>query len=334
MKLLELERSRKEILKEYKKFKKIAFIIDFLVLSVLFYLFYNYIGYESLGEIPAFEKLFLVLFFAFILTFIYKKSINRKKIQLSKPFSQTFKKEYLKEYIKKQGYYYNMYENLDAVDIIRSRLFKPFTHQRGNDYISGIKNGVLFKFSDIILENKLNPYTDIEDHLMEITQSIVIFIQTILKFFKFKYNDGKVHKFTGILFIADFNKNINSKTFVMETKTPRVRNLQLIKMDNPKFNEKFKVYSDDIQNAMYLLSPSLMEKIYRLSQRFKKPINISFIGTKIYISIDTKVDNFEPNLEKNIEIYNPAREIKNDLNSLLEIVDILALDTSLWAKIK
>ncbi|MSN96245.1 DUF3137 domain-containing protein [Campylobacter sp. FMV-PI01] len=329
-----LEKLRKEIYKKFKIYIIISFCINFGFLSVIFFLFYKFIGYKNLSEIPMFFRLFLFLFFIIMFIFIHKRDIKNKKIKLSKPFRQKFKNEYLRNYIKNKGHYYNMYHNIDAVDMIRSGLFKPFTNQKGNDYISGMKNGVMFKFSDILLEDKLNLYENLKDFFDDLFHFFITFIQIILNFFKFKYDDKKIHNFTGLFFVADFNKNINSKTLVMQSGYPRFNDVSLIKMDSVEFNSKFRVYSDDIQNAMYLLSPSLMEKIYNLSKRFNNPINVSFIKTKIYISINVGRDSFEPDITKNIKINNPARKIISDLNSILDIVNALNLDNDLWKNLK
>lgn len=132
-------------------------------------------------------------------------------------------------------------------------------------------------------------------------------------------------------FRADFNKTITSKTFIMSNRKPK-SNIKLKKVltDNYEFNKNFKIYTDDIINAMYILSPALMESIIKIKNRFKVPLNLSFLETKIYITIDTDKDNFEPNLDENLITKNPAKKILNDLNAILQIVEILSLNKNIF----
>ena len=102
-------------------------------------------------------------------------------------------------------------------------------------------------------------------------------------------------------------------------------------MDDSEFNDKFKVYSSDAQNAMYILSPALMRRILHFERRVKFPINISFVGTKIYIFIQTNKDNFEPDINKSVFKYDPAKEIKEELSHMLSIVRILKLNRKIWS---
>lgn len=81
---------------------------------------------------------------------------------------------------------------------------------------------------------------------------------------------------------------------------------------------------------MYILSPALMESIIKIKNRFNVPLNLSFLETKIYITIDTNRDNFEPNLDENLITKNPAKKILNDLNTILQIVEILSLNKNIF----
>lgn len=71
-------------------------------------------------------------------------------------------------------------------------------------------------------------------------------------------------------------------------------------MDDNEFNSQFSVYSNNTQNAMYILSPAFMKWLLDLKKRPNFPISISFMGDKIYIFLDTGKDNFEPNIDQSI----------------------------------
>lgn len=55
-----------------------------------------------------------------------------------------------------------------------------------------------------------------------------------------------------------------------------------------------------------------MEQILELKKYYKSDINISLIGSKIYISIDTKVDNFEIDINKTLINDNHIKKILSE----------------------
>ena len=101
-------------------------------------------------------------------------------------------------------------------------------------------------------------------------------------------------------------------------------------MDDSEFNAKFSVYSNDMQNAMYILSPAFMKRLLDLKRRLNFPISVSFVGDKIYIFLDTGKDNFEPDIDKSVLHANPAFTIKRELSHFLSIVKTLNLNTKIW----
>ena len=76
-----------------------------------------------------------------------------------------------------------------------------------------------------------------------------------------------------------------------------------------------------------------MERVLNLQKIFNCEINISFIKTKIYIAINKGFDSFEADINKPIVKQSPAKVILDDLNALLDIVKVLALDKNLWANL-
>ncbi|WP_172197416.1 DUF3137 domain-containing protein [Campylobacter sp. RM16188] len=187
---------------------------------------------------------------------------------------------------------------------MQSRLFFSITEQFGNDLVSGEIDGVKFGFSDLNLIGKdsfFNPVT-MEQESVEV------------RFFK------------GLFFVASFNKKIESKTFVLSGGKPDEPSAKEIIVDNAEFNELFKVYTTDIQNAMYILTPALMESIVKLAKNMRVPIGISFVEDKIYIKINRGIDSFEPDIHQSIVSKNLDKRIAADLNSLFNIIRILKLN--------
>ena len=53
-------------------------------------------------------------------------------------------------------------------------------------------------------------------------------------------------------------------------------------MDNTEFNKLFEVFTNDPQNAMYILNFSLMEQLIKLQKMLKDPLSVSFVDNRIF----------------------------------------------------
>ena len=322
--LHELEMERRKAVSNFLALQIYAFLKVFFVLSFAFLIVL--VQFLDLTRLNFITKLFIIISFLIFLIYGFRREYLNLVDKRARVFRSLYREKYLLPYLKYKGINYKMNAYINATDIIRSGLFEPFSHQRGNDMITGEINGVSFSFSDLVLEDKKETDNEIDLRLWA--------IRFLINYFSYRYERDKTHLFTGILFIADFNKNIKSNTFIMSHHAPRdKKGLSLITLDNPKFNEKFKVFSDDIQNAFYLLTPAFMERVLHLQKIFNCEINISFVKTKIYIAINKGFDSFEADINKPIVKQSPAKVILDDLNALFGIVKVLALDKNLWANL-
>ncbi|MBP3206881.1 MAG: DUF3137 domain-containing protein [Campylobacter sp.] len=238
-----------------------------------------------------------VLFFMFVAMttayFVIMKHIKEEKIN---EYIKAFKGKYLKTYFEKLDYKYEFRGFFELNHILSSGFFRPNEVTGGKDTIYGKIDGVEFGLFDIDFHKKVSDYLTY-----------------------------------GVFFYAEFNKNINSTTFIKskDSKIKNIRNLQKIIMDNTEFNDIFDIYSNDIQNAMYIFSPAFMKRILELKKwHLDCPINMSFVGNKIYIFIDTGRDNFEPDINTNATI--TAKTIKVEFSHFLSIVKTLNLNTRIW----
>lgn len=320
--LLELEKKRQFLnnSSSTNSLLSFVFIILFLVLIVIFYGQY-FINLTYKDKI----FLFILIILAIKLLFSTSKELRRDK---SKDFNKEFKNYFLKPYLENKGFVYKPYYGVETVDLIRSRLFREFDYENGDDTVSGeiksIKNGngVKFYFGDIVLKN-----------LKQEKDSYSFLAETLIPAYRSRKRTDIIFK--GIFFKADFNKFIDSSTFIMSFGAPK-GNLKEIKVDNVLFNEKFKVFSDDIQNAFYILTPAFMERVLELYNHFKTDINISFLKGTIYIAIETGINSFEPDITKSLITQNPAKNIIKDIEKILKIVEILRINSennnSAWVR--
>ena len=245
--------------------------------------------------IPNFGYVLLTIFTILAMIMSFLLLVKFEKMDEIKKYKDLFKNRYLKDYLAKFGYEYQEKGSLDQIILKHSKLFNPSEISNINDKICGKIDKVEFVFCDLIIKKEL------KDAL-----------------------------YFGVFFYAEFNKNIKSQTFIKskDSKIKNTENLKKIVMDDTKFNRTFEVYSTDAINAMYILSPALMKRILSLKWHLNFPISISFVGSKIYIFIDTGKDNFEPNID--ISAIKLDRIIKTELSHFLSIVKTLNLNTRIW----
>lgn len=310
--ILKLEKLRKSIIAKYKIYRILAaFSGGILSFQCILPIFFD----SRKGIAFMYFLAFIGVFYIF-----YSIAFKNFKEKGNKEFRVKYKNMYIAPYVKKLGFKYDVWGFVNATDIITSRIFPSFSFQNGNDKISGDIDGVHFEFSDLILQDESTRNGENDE----------IFNWMLGRSDGYDYR-VKDTLFKGIFFVADFFKRINSHTLVVSNPSSAgTEGLNKINMDNTEFNREFFVFSDDLQNAMYILSPSLMEKILLLKKQMKSDIAISFIGTKIFIRVDREYDSFEPDVDKKVITNNLDKTIKKDLNAFLDIVKILGLNTKIW----
>ncbi|PQV65039.1 Protein of unknown function (DUF3137) [Abditibacterium utsteinense] len=159
--------------------------------------------------------------------------------------------------------------------------------------------------------------------------------------------------FRGLFVIADFNKNLNSTTYVLpEGVTGSLGNFgaglqslggklsgrgELVRLEDPEFEANFKVFSSDQTDARYVLSSSLMRRFLDLKTHFGCEISAAFIGQSLFLAIDTRQNWFEapplstPLVSASLDA-GALGEVIAQLQSAIGIVETLDLNTRIWSK--
>ena len=311
--VIDLEKQRKRLKKSRKLWKILSYLVAFVVFGpmlalALIIIFRNFPKLD-LGV----ESLFLLV--TSILAIIgmqdkfYEWIFERK----TERFVLRYKELYLKPYIESLGFSYKMGALFQEKEVRASEIFDGFDRFRADDLVCANVDGVDFMFCDIRLEKDIG------------TGIPFIFKNNYATFFE------------GPFFVANFNKKIRSDVFVFSNTTlppSELRHKLLggreIPIDNADFNQNFTIYANDAMTAMYVLTPALMEKILSLKQLVKSDISLSFKQNKIYIAIARGTDSFEPSLDQPILNARIAKDIKADLDAMLQIVKILRLNEKIW----
>ena len=168
--------------------------------------------------------------------------------------------------------------------------------------------------------------------------------QTMVQFSEIEaYNGSNAGMFyAGIFISASFNKSFKSKTVVFPEKIAnrahrfalkykgQMENPKIVKLEDPIFEKQFVVIGEDQVESRYLLSTSLMQRLFDYEKRFKGKVSFSFISNKLYISIPIMVNMFEPRI---FEPLNDKEFIKHNYDYfklLTDVVEELDLNTRIW----
>ena len=102
--------------------------------------------------------------------------------------------------------------------------------------------------------------------------------------------------------MLQFNKALKGTTIIRKDSGiignlfhEKLSNLKDIKLEDPKFNKIFQVYSDDEVEARYVLSVSFIERLKELSEAFgSKVVQCCFYQEKVVFVVPIKKNMFEP----------------------------------------
>lgn len=146
--------------------------------------------------------------------------------------------------------------------------------------------------------------------------------------------------FKGRWMIFDFNKNFKANIQVCQKGfgNSKISNwgskikYKKVMMEDQIFNKSFKVYAQDEHDAFYILTPSLMERIKKLSGTISGKILFCFIDNKLHIGIQNNKDSFEHGVFTKINEEKVTNEISQDIKLITNFVDELNLDNDLFRR--
>ena len=309
--IVKLEKLRRDAIKKTKIMKGLP-IISFFVSAAIAVIknrwFFGYIGeYGWVDPVTmgAFFHLIGGLIMAFILTgvifsfymmLIWQKAYNR--------FNFSFKNKYVLNIIRQMPDFselrYNAqggfsYEEMDRMNLIPkgNKVFYQST-----DELTGLLDGVRFCSSNVKTGTRGSSRRSMPDILFE--GQIIAFSS----FDERKLSDG---------FVQVFSKKALSQV------KPTTAALK-IHTENSVFNENFVVFAENEQNAFYILTPRVLEKITAFQEAMDGKVYLSFYRNIMYVTcsqfrnpfdvyIDIPIEKQCKNIEKDTGLLRNAREI-------------------------
>lgn len=154
-----------------------------------------------------------------------------------------------------------------------------------------------------------------------------------------RFQDGSIETyydefFRGLVFVADFHKHFHSSTRLVprKEKLARVRGQRPVTMEDPEFEEIFATVSTDQVDVRYVLSTGMVRRFVKLNRRFPG-MRALFAGEKLVLALPWNRDLFEPSLYQRARSSAQTNEFVQNIQSLLQVVDELNLNTRIWSKV-
>ncbi len=243
--------------------------------------------------------------------------------------------------------------------ISKSKLFASYNTRRNDDEFEGKYNGLNFKIS----ESKLSEITETKDGYSEaiVFKGIIILIDTNKKttahtIIETKTKSNKrirnkiIFSIMLLLFpigaiIDDATKTqdilYNPMSFMVKMAiilafvipiiiSELVEKKQILRMnlEDPEFNKKYSVITDDQVEGRYLITPAFMDRFKNLQTAFKtKNIECAFFDDKIMFALHTNKDFFELSggLFHSLKDPKQIESFYNEITAIYDIIDYFKL---------
>lgn len=312
-------------LKEFKRVRRWCqawTIILLLILFLIGYFFvnifpvkYNNILVQNQNLLIGFIGVCIVVVCLYVVLTYFCVIKPRKKY--IKYYKELFVLKTLKQYFT--GVVYKSNAGVSKKTIADTRVIRMGDRFSSNDYVSGKYKGVKFRQSDVHIEKERHIYIPGEDEISEIT-----YYTTLFKGRWMVFDFNKNFKSNVCVYEEGFlNKGINSIFSSVEYKK--------VNLESDKFNSEFNVYAINEEEAFYIITPHLMEKISRLNDKCSGKLLLCFIDNKLHVGIDNDHDSFEaPSYFKIFSKKTIIKSITKDIMLITMFVDELGLDNELF----
>lgn len=253
-----------------------------------------------------------VVFAYFMLIYWVERGLSDFKPQIIEPLVRHIN----------PNFRYFPYEGIKQDRFMASGLFDQRVHSyHSEDLIKGTLGETTFSFSEVHAEKKVRSGS----------------------------NTSMEDIFRGFYFIADFNKNFSSQTWVFPDRAEHllgsfVGNLvqsfraqlsadgDLIKLEDPDFEKLFSVYSTHPIEARYILTPALMRRMLAMAKMCGVRPYFSFLCSSVHIAIPTHENRFEPHVFGTLVNFEMVRSFSQDILMLSGFVEAMDLNTRIWSK--
>ncbi len=305
-----LEAMRQEYLSKKIKANRVALTVGVIGLCGVIALIASRVSIFPLFIVAGFIAIIVSMVRHLMLNSTRTQYLTRFKFEL---FTQVTKR--IAPEIDYQPHTSRSKEDLKATGLISSRIDR-FS---GQDYFSGKFGETQMGFSEVHAERR---ETTTDSKGRSRTRWVTVF--------------------RGIFFSADFHKHFQGEVLIEPDFAEstfgwlgrKVQGLSgdLVRLENPVFEQAYKVRATDQVEARYLLTPTMQERLLELQNTWGSKTMISLKAGWIHILIPSPGDWFECDPEIAAADLRQMQTFADQLLRLLDVIDTLDLNTRLWTK--
>ncbi len=216
-------------------------------------------------------------------------------------------------------------------DINLSKIYKKFDilpklrYAKGFGNLSGSYSGVNFSVEKLMLVSDPDNY------------SIIYSLVKFLTKGSFDIPKDRI-KFTGLVILLDLKRRYNSKTVIRKenqgflslfklNKNFDDKKIKNVRLEDPKFEDIFEVYSNDQIEARYILTTLFMERLILLSNLLGNPgIEFSFVEDKVSLILPYEEELLTTfPIKGDFDMVEKSKIITKKINLIFDIIDVLGL---------
>lgn len=264
----ELENERQSVYKVYSKNNRISILLYVLGITIAV------IG-VVLGDIFAIFGILLA-----ITSFIIGIIFGAKVTKVTKPFRLKFKTTLIKALLDDlyDDVIYKPEQSIPLDVILSTGLVKRPDRHKSEDLIRCVYEGVKIQSSDFVLEERHTYYDS-----------------------KGRRHTSYQTYFSGRWIIFRFERKFKNALRILEKNwlgfavTPK--GFKKIETESIAFNKKFLLESTDQQHALYIVTPSMIEKLQEFEKTMGGTVSMLFQGNELHIALNFNHDSLEPKLK-------------------------------------
>lgn len=264
------------------------------------------LGIAALFIVIAIIILFVWMNFSAMLLFIASFILIAIAATKQNNFKKEFKSLVVTSLIKQElgeNVIYNAKGGIDIKEINSLKVAQKPDRYNSEDYISTTYNGIPYEMCDYKLEERVET---VDSH-----GNVMISYDAYFK--------GRIIK-------IDFKRELNMELKVVDRAPKGFSYKPLLKFDTEviDFNKKFKCYASSQEDAFYLLTPKMIQKMLELEKLYVGGICYVVMNNNFYVLINGS-DSLEVNISKPIDDKQLSR-LKSDILVASAIINEFGID--------
>lgn len=236
--------------------------------------------------------------------------------KLGKQYRELYKKTMIDRVARE---YFSQYEYLPKIGFQKDYLRSLGIMSFGSDFwsedtIKGVYNNVSFTRADVYIADTS---TDSDGN----SSTTVYFRGQWLEI-----NPNKSFR-TDLQIIQKGFGFTNRKKGIFTRKEER---RHVLETEDMEFNKRFQCICQNDSEAFYLLTPTLMQAIMRLSEVLPYKMMIAYVNNSLHVLVDTHRDSMEPSKPNNGNFDRQIADIRQDMEIIVNIITGLLVDRELY----